>query len=122
MPLQMEGMQELQRKLERLAELGQRIQEKALKAGSEILRAEIERRAPQSTYNKEHLADHIIVSEIINGVIQIGYDKDFFYAKYLEWGTIHMKAQPFIEPAYLAVKDEIQRVMADIIRNELKRL
>ncbi|MEH7088109.1 HK97-gp10 family putative phage morphogenesis protein [Priestia megaterium] len=122
MPLQMEGMQELQRKLERLAELGQRIQEKALKAGSEILRAEIERQAPQSTYNKEHLADHIIVSEIVNGVIQIGYDKDFFYAKYLEWGTIHMKAKPFIEPAYLAVKDEIQQVMAEIIRNELKRL
>ncbi|WEA47285.1 HK97-gp10 family putative phage morphogenesis protein [Priestia aryabhattai] len=122
MGLRMEGMEELQRKLEHLATLGQRIQEKALKEGAAILRAEIERRAPKSTYNKEHLVEHIIVSKIVNGVIQIGYDKDFFYAKYLEWGTIHMKAQPFIEPAYLAVKDEIQQVMADVIRNELRRL
>ena len=122
MPMQMEGMQELQRKLEQLAKLGQRIQEKALKAGADILREEIERRAPKSTYNKEHLIEHIIVSEIVKGVIQIGYEKDFFYAMYLEWGTVNMAAQPFIEPAYLAVKDEVQHVMADIIRNELKRL
>ncbi|MDE8676455.1 HK97-gp10 family putative phage morphogenesis protein [Priestia aryabhattai] len=122
MPMQMEGMQELQRKLEQLARLGQRIQEKALKAGAAVLRAEIERRAPKSNYNKEHLIEHIIVSEIVKGVIQIGYEKDFFYAKYLEWGTVNMAAQPFIEPAYLAVKGEVQRVMADTIRNELKRL
>lgn len=122
MGLDLSGMPELKNYLKQLDKIGESIAEKALKAGAEILRAEIERRAPRSTFNKKHLADSIIISEVIDGNIDIGPHKDFFYAWFHEFGASTMSANPFVEPAYLAVKDKIQRVMGDVIRKELARL
>lgn len=124
MPVSSKGLADLQTKMKKLAaiERNEAIAEKALRKGAEILRAEIERRAPRSTYNGKHLADHVLISSVVNGKIKVGFHKDFFYAKFLEWGTSKMPAQPFVEPAFNAVKDKIIEAMAAVYREELKRL
>jgi HK97 gp10 family phage protein len=124
MPVKSTGLAEFQAKLKKLAniEKNEAIAEKALRRGAEILRAEIERRAPHSKYNGKHLADHVIVSNIVNGKIKVGFHKDFFYARFLEWGTSKMPAQTFIEPAFNAVKDKIIAAMMEVYREELKKL
>ncbi|MCL9634656.1 HK97 gp10 family phage protein [Bacillus zanthoxyli] len=103
-------------------EKNEAIAEKALRAGAEILREEIERRAPRSKYKGKHLADHVIVSKIVNGKIKVGFHKDFFYARFLEWGTSKMPAQTFVEPAFNAVKDKVTIAMAKVYRRELAKL
>ncbi|MGE6895766.1 HK97-gp10 family putative phage morphogenesis protein [Priestia flexa] len=123
MSMSFKGMEGLTKQLKELEQLGDRILQKALKAGAEVLREEIKKRAPRSDMNKEHLADNIIISKVIQGHIDIGPDaKKAFYARFVEFGTVNMPAQPFIEPAFLAVKDKIQAVMAEVVQEELKRL
>jgi len=119
MSMDVNGMQELMNRLKTMGTIGERIEEKALKAGAEILQREMERRAPRSTFNKRHLAESIILSEVVKGNIDVGPHKDFFYTRFLEYGTVNMDAQPFIEPAFLAVRNRIKQVMADVIRREL---
>ena len=105
------GMKNLMNELKKLETLGDRIAEKALQAGAKILQREIIKRTPERTGN---LAENIIVSKVVQGYA--------FYARFLEYGTSTMDAQPFIEPAFLAVKDEVQAVMAQVIRQELSKL
>ena len=124
MPVHSSGMEELRAKLKRLQRLeeDETIAAKALHAGAEILRKEIERRAPRSKMNGKHLADNVIVSAIIDGRIDIGFHKDFFYAQYLEWGTSKMQPQPFVEPAFIAVEEKIIDAMMDVYEREFARL
>ena len=124
MPVKSTGLAELQVKLKKLAsiEKNEAIAEKALRAGAEILREEIERRAPRSKYKGKHLADHVIVSKIVNGKIKVGFHKDFFYARFLEWGTSKMPAQTFVEPAFNAVKGRVIEAMSKVYRRELAKL
>ncbi|MGI8380422.1 HK97-gp10 family putative phage morphogenesis protein [Priestia megaterium] len=124
MPVKSTGLAEFQAKLKKLAsiEKNEAIAEKSLRKGAEILRAEIERRVPRSTYKGKHLADHVIVSKVVNGKIKVGFHKDFFYARFLEWGTSKMPAQPFIEPAFNAVKNKIIAAMVEVYREELAKL
>ncbi|MCM3155003.1 HK97 gp10 family phage protein [Priestia megaterium] len=124
MPVTSTGLAEFQAKLRKLAsiEKNEAIAEKALRAGAEILRAEIERRAPRSKYKGKHLADHVIVSKIVNGKIKVGFHKDFFYARFLEWGTSKMPAQTFVEPAFNAVKGRVIDAMVKVYRRELAKL
>lgn len=120
MSFEVEGMRQLKERLRRLESIGDRIGEKALIAGAEILQAEMERRSPKRT---GALSKHIIISEVVKGNIDVGPEvKDYFYARFLEFGTKFMTAQPFIEPAFLAVKGKVQRAMADVIRKELRSL
>lgn len=124
MPVKSAGLAEFQAKLKKLvsSEKNEAIAERALRAGAEILRAEIERRAPRSTHKGKHLADHVIVSKVVNGNIKVGFHKDFFYARFLEWGTSKMKSQPFVEVSYNAVKDRIIAAMVEVYRKELAKL
>lgn len=124
MPVKSTGLAELQVKLKKLAsiEKNEAIAEKALRAGAEILREEIERRAPRSKYKGKHLADHVIVSKIVNGQIKVGFHKDFFYARFLEWGTSKMPAQTFVEPAFNAVRGRVIEAMSKVYRRELAKL
>ncbi|MEH7510830.1 HK97-gp10 family putative phage morphogenesis protein [Priestia megaterium] len=124
MPIRATGMEELQRKLHRLRKLNTdtRIAEKALKAGAIPIRDEMERLAPESTFNKEHLAENILIGEIIDGRIRISYHKDFFYGKFLEWGTSKMEKQPWMEVAYLNVKHKALEAMAHVYQTELRKI
>lgn len=97
--------------------------EKAVFAGAEIVRDEIEKEARIknliSPYDKKHMVDYIIISKVVDGTIDIGPASTFFYARFLELGTVHQKAQPFIEPAFLRVKSQVEREIQKVIRKEL---
>ncbi|MEH6965342.1 HK97-gp10 family putative phage morphogenesis protein [Priestia megaterium] len=123
MPINAKGMQELERKLHRLRRFNKdhRVANKALMAGARILRDEMERLAPKSPYPKEHLAEQVIIGEIIEGRIRVSYHKDFFYGKFLEWGTSKMDKQPWMEVAYHNVKQKVLEAMAHVYREELRK-
>ncbi|MFS1511885.1 HK97-gp10 family putative phage morphogenesis protein [Chengkuizengella sp. SCS-71B] len=120
MGFELQGMNDLVKKLEQMSNQSQEIADEALKAGAKVLRAKIEELAPRSTYNKEHLADNIIISAIKDGKLNVGPTQDFFYAHFLEFGTSKMDPQPFVQPAFESCKDEIQQVMSSVIKSRLK--
>lgn len=81
----------------------------------------------RSNKKHEHLQDNIPINPIeIKGdvhTISTGFDKDdnseFFYAKYLEWGTNKMSAKPFMQPAYNSKVKQAFEIMQEVVKEEL---
>lgn len=123
--LELEGMEELIDKVNKLGEKGEVIKKKALDKAGELVKEAMETRAPKSEETKRHMAENIQVSEIQkeNGVdfIKVGPNKgdnsEFFYSKFTEWGTSKIPAQHWAEKSILENKREIN----ETIKTELQR-
>ncbi len=123
--LELEGMEELIDKVNKLGEKGEVIKKKALDKAGKLVKASMETRAPKSEETKRHMAENIQVSEIQkdNGVdfIKVGPNKgdnsEFFYSKFTEWGTSKIPAQHWAEKSVLENKREIN----ETIKTELQR-
>lgn len=123
--LELEGMEELIDRVNKLGEKGEVIKKKALDKAGELVKSTMETRAPKSEETKRHMAENIQVSEIQkeNGVdfIKVGPNKgdnsEFFYSKFTEWGTSKISAQHWAEKSVLENKREIN----DTIKEELQR-
>lgn len=123
--INLDGMQELIDKINKLGAKGELIKKKALDKTGDLIKNSMEKKAPRSNLNKRHMADNIKVSDIEkeNGVdfIEIGPNKgdnsEFFYSKFSEWGTSTQPAQHWVENSLLENKKKIN----EIITEELKR-
>ncbi|MEG0729629.1 MAG: HK97 gp10 family phage protein [Anaerovoracaceae bacterium] len=123
--LELQGMEELIDKVNKLGDRGNVIKKKALDKAGEIVKSSMERNAPKSDLTKRHMADSIKVSEIEkqNGVDYINIDpnkgdnSEFFYSKFTEWGTSKIPAQHWAENSVL----ENKRNINEVILEELKR-
>lgn len=105
--VELEGMESLLAEVERLGQAGSRIENKALREAGEIVKEAIKREAPERTGT---LKRSIEVSRVKtkDGVkcVEVGPGKDGWYGKFLEFGTVKMKAKPFMAPGYETSKDE----------------
>lgn len=123
--LELEGMQELIDKVNKLGSRGTEIKKKALDKAGAMVKESMEQKAPRSDGGKKHMADNIQVSEVetVNGVdfVQIGPNKgdnsEFFYSKFTEWGTSKLPAQHWAENSVLENRKQIDAV----IKEELER-
>ncbi|GAA0778362.1 hypothetical protein GCM10008908_35170 [Clostridium subterminale] len=123
--VELEGMEELIDKVNKLGEKGEVIKKKALDKVGKLVKEAMETRAPKSEETKRHMAENIQVSEIQkdNGVdfIKVGPNKgdnsEFFYSKFTEWGTSKIPAQHWAEKSVLENKREIN----ETIKTELQR-
>jgi len=123
--IELEGMQELIDKVNKLGSKGTQIKKKALEKSAAMVKGSMEEKAPRSDSGKRHMAENIQVSEIetANGVdfIQIGPNKgdnsEFFYSKFTEWGTSKIPAVHWAENSVLENKKKID----ETIRDELQR-
>lgn len=123
--IELEGMQELIDKVNKLGSEGHKIKKTALEKSAAIVKESMEKKAPKSKESKRHMADNIKVSEVenSNGVdyIKIGPDKgdisEFYYSKFTEWGTSKIPAQHW---ASKSVKEN-QKKINETIKEELER-
>lgn len=121
----LEGADEL---IAGLYKLGERIakaaESRALKEGGEILRQEMHGRAPVETGK---LKESITVSRVKSkddGVryVEVGPSKETAWrAKFIEYGTVKMRAKPFMAPAVEAKRKEAYAKIAEVLRNELRK-
>lgn len=122
----LEGADEL---IAGLYKLGERIakaaESRALKEGGEILRQEMYGRAPEGKTGK--LKESITVSRVKSkddGVryVEVGPSKETAWrAKFIEYGTVKMRAKPFMAPAVEAKQKEVYAKIAEVLRNELRK-
>jgi len=137
MPIDLSGMSELLNRLQAVGGNVKQAEEKALKKGAEVIRQAISDSAPTGTKNPqtwqykagkkyavEHLKDNIILSKILgSGVrryINVGPEGHFFYARFFEFGTVKMSAKPFMEPAFLAKRQETKDAMKEVIAEAIR--
>jgi HK97 gp10 family phage protein len=93
-----------------------------LRVAGEPMRARMGELAPRRPPEPD-LADHIVMSPAVKigrieggrgrarteteAAIAVGPSGQFFYGIFLEYGTVHMSAQPFMRPAFDATQDEV---------------
>jgi len=71
-----------------------------LRLGAEAIRARAAEMCPRGAL-PPHMADHIVIQFSDKGlVVFVGPARRFFYALFVEFGTIKMGPHPFIRPAF----------------------
>ena len=112
---ELQGVEEFLAALKAKGDLLESKQEKIIMAGAKILKSEIEARAPVLTGN---LKQHIVITELKKGsdgaFVYVGPSDPGkgFYGRMIEFGTVKMRARPFVEPSYLSKKSAMLVAMA----------
>lgn len=105
--MKVDGMENLLAEIEKLGQKGSRIENKALKEAGDVVKESIEKEVPVRTGK---LKQSITVSRVKtkDGVkrVEVGPDKDGYYGKFVEFGTVKMKANPFMSRAYETSKED----------------
>lgn len=121
-----QGMDEAARALRKIKETIQanQLEEATLKAADPIERAARDR-APERKKGggtlKRSISHEVKVKKPHEVVTVVGPDKPGFYGMYFEIGTFKMPASPWLEPAFLAKKDEAIKNAADVLKSKLFR-
>ena len=117
-------MPELLNRLQKLGASAEVIENQALKAGAEIVQVAASAKVAKSPHTKEHLMDNIVISNIKKQdgakCIHVGPHPQFFYSRFLEFGTSKMQARPFLYPAMVETEQAVIDAMRDTINNKLE--
>ena len=104
--MKLEGMENLLSEIEKLGKTGSRIENKALREAGDVVKEAIQKEAP---IRSGKLKKSITVSRVKNkdGAkrVEVGPDKDVFYSRFVEFGTVKMKANPFMSRGYEVSKE-----------------
>jgi HK97 gp10 family phage protein len=121
MDFEMEGLDELLQRVEKMGNDVKQNEEKALLAGAEVMQKATKKSAPVRAVGGGTLRDNIEISEVQNGEIEVYVDQQgiAYYGYFQEIGTSKMRAHPFMGPAYNRSKSQIERAMADSLRQVL---
>ena len=137
--VEVKGIEELFKDLDKMGDNGKKAQDKALKSGAKVFEGLMKAKAPRSGRDSAHLVDALKASSIKlddagNKYISIGtYLGGGKYRNGVYWGHIvegghfiispsgknigYVSAKPFMEPAYQQgkerAKDEIAKIIFD---------
>lgn len=136
---EVDGIEAIQKRILELGRKGQTIENKALRAGAEIVRQKISEEAPRSNQPRqpspgtqrwrtgEHAADHITASKVkkVDGfkIVEVGISRadnsEYFYLKFHEYGTEKMPPRPFLDRSLKLSRDKARAVIRTVYKKEL---
>lgn len=118
--VELTGVKELLNEVEKLGAKGNQIENKALREAGALMKESIAREAPRRTGK---LKKSIEVSGVRtkDGMkhVQVGPGKDGYYGKFVEFGTVKMRARPFMAPGYENAKSQALDKIAQELRKGL---
>lgn len=72
----------------------------------------------RGSYMKEHAKNHVVMSSVKDGLIEVGYDKEVAWRMhFIEFGTIKQRPQAMVQKTQKQIENEV----TNIIASELKR-
>lgn len=125
--IELEGVDEILNKLQQIGNNISRLENKALRSAAQPV---LDDAKSSNSFNDRsgNLRKGLKISNIKNkeGVkyVLVGVDKSdnskIYYGKFLEFGTSKMSPKPFMQPAYEKNKDNIQKTIAETLKEGLK--
>lgn len=118
--LELLGMENLIAEVEKLGAAGNRIENKALREAGEVVRGAIEKETPKrtGTLRESIKASGVRAKEGMKQVL-VGPGDEGWYGKFVEFGTVKKKANPFMARGYEASKEEAVKKIAAELRKGL---
>jgi HK97 gp10 family phage protein len=117
-------MEELLAKVEQMGLKVSTVEGVALKAAAEPVAKDMRSLVKVSNINELHIRDDIQISNVKTKAglkyIEVAPNKTDWRAKFLEFGTVKMNAQPFMGPAYEQNKQNIPKIIQATIEEALK--
>ena len=118
--MKLEGMENLLSEIEKLGKIGSRIENKALREAGDVVKEAIQKETP---IRSGKLKESITVSRVKNKdgakQVEVGPDKDVFYSRFVEFGTVKMKANPFMARGYETSKDSAMETIEKNLKEGL---
>ena len=123
--IELTGVDEILNKLQQMGINISRLENKALKNAAEPVLEDAKANVPVRTgklkkglkitnVKKKEGVKYILVG------VDRGDNSEIFYGKFVEFGTSKMPAKPFLQPAYEKNKDNIQKTIANTLKEGLK--
>jgi len=124
--IKIEGIPELLTAIRvKLGKAAERVENRGLRAAGEVIAEEMRSRVNVSTKRHTHIRDDIRVTGVRRRegakYVLVGPGKETGWrAHFLEFGTKHMHARPFIYPAFHAKRSQAMQIMAEEFRKGLR--
>lgn len=123
--IELTGVDEILNKLQQMGANISRLENKALKNAAEPVLRDAKANMPVRTgklkkglkitnVKKKQGVKYILVG------VDRGDNSEIFYGKFIEFGTFKMSARSFLQPAYEKNKDNIQKTIANTLKEGLK--
>ena len=118
--MKLEGMENLLNEIEKLGKTGSRMENKALREAGDVVKEAIQKETP---IRSGKLKESITVSRVKNkdGAkrVEVGPNKDVFYSRFVEFGTVKMKANPFMARGYETSKENAMETIEKKLKEGL---
>jgi len=113
---EIEGMEELINRLTQVENALDEVVDKALNEVGDNVKEEMKSLVKVSDINHKHIKDDITITDIKgtgkDKYLDVGPGKDTSWrAKFLEFGTVKMSAEPFIQTAHVNTKRENMEII-----------
>lgn len=119
--LEIEGIDNLIAEVEKLGVKGNRIENKALREAGEVVKEAIKQEAPRRTGTlKKSIETSRVKTKGIAKHVEVGPGKEGYYGKFVEFGTVKMRANPFMARGYENSKDKVVDKIAEELRKGLE--
>lgn len=118
--IELEGLEELINAVQRMGSEGRKIENKALKEAGAVMKESIQNEAPvRSGKLKESITVSGIKTKDGAKCVEVGPNKDGWYGKFAEFGTVKMRARPFMAPGFENAKERALAAIKEELRKGL---
>lgn len=118
--LELLGIQDLITEVEKLGKQGARIENKALREAGDVVKEAIQNETPVDTGT---LKKSITVSRVKtkDGMkqVEVGPNDEGWYGKFVEFGTVKIRSNPFMGRGYETSKDKAMDTIKENLRKGL---
>ena len=106
--IEISGMDDVMRNLEAMGQRGLRIENKALREAGKMVQEAIQKETPQDsgTLKRSIQVSNVKTKGGMKHVL-VGPDKSGWYGSFVEFGTVKMRADPFMGRGYEQIKGNV---------------
>jgi HK97 gp10 family phage protein len=122
--VQVEGMEEILRDLRKAQADVQQEAREVLKEQAKIIRDDARSRCPEDTGTLKKSVRLSVSRKGLNASVSAGgkvQGKDAYYAQFVEFGTKHSPAQPFLYPAGRAHEKETEEKLVKVLTDAVRK-
>lgn len=122
--VRVEGMEEILRDLRKAQADVQQEAREVLKEQAKIIRDDARSRCPEDTGTLKRSVRSSVSREKLDASVSAGgkvRGKDAYYAQFVEFGTKHSPAQPFLYPAGRAHEKETEEKLVKVLTDAVRK-